>query len=304
VNALRTERGGAGFTLIELMAVVLLTGIVLGAAADSYLDLSGASRVAVESSREAREAVGILDRMARDLEGAVLVVKPEGDDRLGHPWLFYAEADSEAEGARRVKFVTRSHRPRATDAPESDLAVVAFVAEAGDDGTLVLRRALSPGLGEELDRSFPRDERDGADELADGLARFGMRFLTEEGALEASFDSTGIVHADQLPVAAEIELAFAHVDEDGVFEAGPPFIRQVKLPLRPLDLEAELGVGDEEVAEDEEDEEDETADGMTVQECLAKNPAILAELDVPPEVLDSIREQPISSVGLSKGDCE
>ena len=303
MSAPRAERGDAGFTLLELMAVVLLTGIVLGAAADSYLDLSGASRVAVESSREAREAVGILDRMARDLEGAVLVVKPEGDERLGHPWLFYAEADSEAEGARRLKFVTRSHRPRASDAPESDLAVVAFVAEAGDDGALVLRRALSPALGEELDRSFPRDERDGADVLADGLARFGMRFLTDEGALEASFDSTGIVHTDQLPLAVQIELAFAHEDEEGALVEGPPYARQVKLQLRPLDLEAELGAGDEEAAEDE-GEEDEAAEGMTVQECLAKNPAILEELDVPPEVLDSIRDQPISAVGLSEGDCE
>jgi hypothetical protein len=285
------------------MAVVLLTGIVLGAAADSYLDLSGASRIALERSREAREAVALLDRMARDLEGAVLVAKPEGDERLGHPWLFYAEADSEVEGARRLKFVTRSHRPRATDAPESDLAVVAFVADSGDDGTLVLRRALSPTLGDELDRTFPRDERDGADVLADHLARFGMRFLTEEGALEASFDSTGIVHTDQLPLAVEIELAFAREDEEGTLVEGPLYARQVKLPLRPLDLAGELGVADEEAAADEE-EGDETADGMTVQECLAKNPAILSELDVPPEVLDSIREQPISAVGLTEGDCE
>ena len=303
MNTARTRRGDTGFTLIELMAVVLLTGIVLGAAADSYLDLSGASRVAVERSREAREAVGILDRMAHDLEGTVLVTKPEGAERLGHPWLFVAEADSEAEGAHRLKFVTRSHRPRATDASESDLAVVSFVADAGDDGTLVLRRALVPGLPEELDRSFPRDERDGADILADGLARFGMRFLTEEGALEASFESIGIVHTDQLPLAVEIELAFAREDEEGARVEGPLYVRQVKLPLRPLDLEAELGTGEKEAAQEEE-EKDDADGGMTVQECLAKHPEIAKQLDVPPEVLDSIEDQPISAVGLSPEDCQ
>lgn len=302
MSAARTQRSCAGFTLIELMAVVLLTGIVLGAAADSYLDLSGASRVAVERSREAREAVGVLDRMARDLEGAVLLVKPAELDPLAHPWLFLAEADSEAEGARRLKFVTRSHRPRATDATESDLAVVSFVAEPGEDGALVLRRALAPGLPEELDRSFPRDERDGADVLADGLARFGMRCLTEEGERVASFDSTTLVHSGQLPLAVEIELAFAREDEDGALVEGPLYARQVRLPLRPLDLEAELGTAEEEIAQEE--EEDDADGGMTVQECLAKHPEIAEQLDVPPEVLDSILGQPISAVGLSKGDCE
>jgi prepilin-type N-terminal cleavage/methylation domain-containing protein len=295
-------RRGAGFTLIELMAVVLLTGIVLGAAADSYLDLSAASRAAVERSREAREAVGVLDRMARDLEGAVLLVKPPDLDPIAHPWLFLAEADSEAEGARRLKFVTRSHRPRASDATESDLAMVAFVAEPDEDGTLVLRRALAPGLPEELDRSFPRDERDGADVLAEGLARFGMRLLTEEGEWAASFDSTTLVHSGQLPLAVEIELAFAREDEDGALVEGLLYARQVRLPLRPLDLEAELGAAEDEAAPGEDDGEEEA--GMTVQECLAKNPSVLEELDVPPEVLDSIRGQPLSAVGLSEGDCE
>jgi hypothetical protein len=285
------------------MAVMVCVGLVLGATVSGYLDLTRGAQAAVEKSREARHAVGILDRMARDLQGTVLVAKPEELDPLAHPWLFLAEADSEADGARRLKFVTRSHRPRASDAAESDLAVVSFVAEPGDDGTLVLRRALTPGLSEELDRSFPRDERDGANVLADGLARFGMRLLTEEGEWAASFDSSTLVHSSQLPLAVQIELAFVHADEEGAFEEGPLYARQVMLPLRPLDLEAELGAGDEEPG-DEQGEEDETAEGMTVQECLAKNPAILAELDVPPEVLDSIREQPISSVGLSAGDCE
>ena len=299
-------RGARGFTLIELMAVVVCMGLVLGAAVSGYLDLSRSAQVAIESSGQAREAVGILDRMARDLEGAVLVVKREEEDRLGHPWMFYAEADSEADGAQRLKFVTRSHRPRASDATDSDLATVSFVAEPGEDGALVLRRSLAPGLPEGFDRSFPRDESDGAQVLAEGLARFGMRFLTDEGALEASFDSTGIVHTDQLPLAVQIELAFADPDEDGAPAEGPPYVRQVLLPLRPLDLEKELG-GDAEDSADEEDEEDadeeeEASDGMTVQQCLAANPSVLDGLD--PEVLESVKDQPISSVGLSAQDCQ
>lgn len=305
----RAERNEAAFTLLELMAVVVLTGLVLGAATTSYLDLSNASQVAVERSREAREAVGVLDRMARDLEGTVLVVKPGQEDRLGHPWLFYAEADSEADGAQRLKFVTRSHRPRASDVAESDLAVVAFVAEPGEDGSLMLRRSLAPGLPEDLDRSFPRDEDDGADVLADGIARFGMRFLTEEGELAASFDSTGLVHADQLPVAVQIEIAFVQEDADGALEEGPLYPpRQVMLPLRPLDLEAELGGDeeedegdDEEQDEDAEEDEEETAGCITVQQCAASNPELFSDF----EKLGGIGDlsQCAKDVGISEAEC-
>lgn len=292
-----------GFTLLELMAVVLLTAIVLGAAADSYLDLSNASNVAVERSREAREAVGVLDRMARDLEGTVLVVKPEELDPIAHPWLFLAEADSEVEGAQRLKFVTRSHRPRASDSPESDLAVVSFVAEPGEEGALVLRRSLVPGLPEELDRSFPREVDHGADVLVDGLSRFGMRLLTEEGEWVASFDSSTLLHSSQLPRAVQIELAFAHPDPDAALEeeGGGLYVRQVTLPLRPLDLAKEIG--EDAVGEDDEGDEDES-DGMTVEQCLAANPTILDGLDLPAEVLDSVRSQSIESVGLSPEDCQ
>jgi prepilin-type N-terminal cleavage/methylation domain-containing protein len=297
-----------GFTLLELMAVVLLTAIVLGAAADSYLDLSNASNVAVERSREAREAVGVLDRMARDLEGTVLVVKPEELDPISHPWLFLAEADSEADGAQRLKFVTRSHRPRASDSSASDLAVVSFVAEPDEDGALELWRSLVPGLPEELDRSFPRAADDGADVLVDGLSRFGMRLLTEEGEWVASFDSSTLLRSSQLPRAVQIELAFAHTDADGAFVEGPPYVRQVTLPLRPLDLDEELGdAGGEDEAEerdeDDEEEDDETA-GLTVEQCLAANPSVLDGLDLPAEVLDSVRSQSIESVGLSPEDCQ
>jgi hypothetical protein len=131
-----------------------------------------------------------------------------------------------------------------------------------------------------------------------------MRFLTEEGERVASFDSTTLVHSGQLPLAVEIELALAREDEEGALVEGPLYARQVALPLRPLDLEAELGAGEGEAAPGAEDEEEDTAGGMTVQACLAKNPSVLEELDVPPEVLDSIRDQPISAVGLSAGDCE
>jgi prepilin-type N-terminal cleavage/methylation domain-containing protein len=51
----RTRRHG--FTLIEVLAVLLLTSLVMGVAIDFYRDLSQASSEAVVRARTARRAV-------------------------------------------------------------------------------------------------------------------------------------------------------------------------------------------------------------------------------------------------------
>jgi prepilin-type N-terminal cleavage/methylation domain-containing protein len=297
-----------GFTLLEMLAVILLTALVLTVAADYYLDLSAAGNAAVEALRGPRRATRLLDRVARDLEGAVLLVKAPEEDPLRHPWLFLAEADDEREGARRVKLVTRSHRPRGSEAREEDLAVVAWIAEPELDRGLVLRRALWPQLPEELDRSFPRGEEEGAYAVAEGLARFGVRLLTEEGDWVSRFDSSSLVQSGQLPRAAEIELAFLEPDETGEWVEGRRYRRRVLLPLRPLDLAAELeaagGAGAEDEEEDGEGEEEDgeeedgqEAPGATVGSCLDRAPAALLAR-VPRgtrDVLESMRSRPLTA---------
>ncbi|MEN8184879.1 MAG: type II secretion system protein, partial [Myxococcota bacterium] len=168
----RIRRRG-GFTLLEMLAVIALTALVLTVAADYYLDLSRASNEAVEAIRGKRRAARLLDRLARELEGAVLLVKPADLDPVRWPWLFVAEADDEQAGSQRVKFVTRSHRPRASAGHEQDLALLAYAAESDGDGGLQLWRRAQTQLPEELDRSFPRDERDGALLRAEDLAQCG-----------------------------------------------------------------------------------------------------------------------------------
>ena len=64
------SRAHAGFTLIELMAAVLLTTMVITTAVVFYLQLSEATRVAIRHVREGRRAIALLDRVARDLEFA------------------------------------------------------------------------------------------------------------------------------------------------------------------------------------------------------------------------------------------
>ena len=225
----------AAFTLLEVLAVILLTALVLGVALDFTVDLSRASTRAAEGTRAMRRVTAVLDHVARDLERSVLVVKPEETDPLEHPWIFLGEARGSGTGADHLKFVTRGHVPRGTAGRESDLEVVAYAVRKAKDESLEIVRWSSPHLPESLNRDVPDDEDEGAMLLASGLAGFGVTFIDELGERVTSWDSSSLVQSGQLPAAVEIEVALADPDDP---EADPKtFRRTVVLPLRPFDLE-------------------------------------------------------------------
>ncbi|MEE9609130.1 MAG: type II secretion system protein GspJ [Myxococcota bacterium] len=261
--------GRAGFTLIEVMAVILLTALVLGLALDFYVDLSRASERAIGFTRDARRAAAILDRVARDLEGVLLVQKPPELDPLAHPWLFYAEDRYADPGADQLKFVTRSHRPRRSSAHESDLAVVTYALRRGEEDDFELVRSSSPRLPEGQDLSIPLDEEDGALLLARGLASFDVTFLAEAGDWSDEWDSTTLVHSSELPLAVQIEVAWSDPD-DIAGEDARRFRRRVLLPLRPLDLEALLNPELAAAAggDDESEDEDGAEGSRSMDDCV------------------------------------
>lgn len=242
------HRRPSGFTLIEVLAVVLLTSLVLGLAMDFYTDLSNASNRAAENTRELRRATAILDRVARDLQGAVLVKKPPEEDPLDHPWIFLGESRDSTLGSDHVKFVSWANHPRSREAHESDLAMVAFLTHEADDGTLELLRWTSPRLPEGLDRDFPFLDDPNVTLLADGLDSFGVRFMGEDGGWVDQWDSSTIIESSELPLAVEIAVSIAPGtagDDDVGFDdpdAEDERIhrRVVALPMRPIDLVALL----------------------------------------------------------------
>ncbi|HKE10704.1 MAG TPA: type II secretion system protein GspJ [Myxococcota bacterium] len=299
MGAPRPRHSRAGFTLLEVLGVVLLTALVFTAAVNFYRDLSRKSTHAVELTRDVRFASMILDRVARDLEGTVLVKKPEAKDPLEHPWVFLAVAQDEGLGADQIKFMTRSHVPRTGSLHESDFEVVAYMLHRDRDGTLELLRWSSPQLPDGLDRSFPSDPADGALVLARGIEQFGVRFLGADGKWKGTWDSSEVADADQLPLAAEISLALVEDPPPDRRRAEPPapYVRRVLIPLRPLDLDKMLHpdqTGDKNAKAG-----DSTNGGMTVAQCLALNPGLSLPID--PSALASIQDQSIASVAKSAG---
>ena len=247
MSARSSVRGLGGFTLIEVLAVVLVTALLLGATINFYLNLTRQAARASENVREVRRASALLDRVAVDLEHAMLVKKPAEEDALANPWLFLAESHYSQTGAEpgsdQIKFIRREI-PRGSAGPASDVAMVAYTLERSEDGSnFVLRRWSRPDLPESLEHDFPRSDDPASYVVADDLTHFALRFLDEMGQWHDRWDSTQISDSAALPLAVQIEVALAPTDS-GAAQAEAlepaPYMRMVELPLRPLDLEALL----------------------------------------------------------------
>jgi type II secretion system protein J len=271
-----------GFTLFEVLGVVLVTALLLGAAISFFLNLTREATRATENTREVRRAAALVDRIAADLEHTLLVKKPAEADALSQPWLFVAETrypqPGEQRGADQLKFIRRDF-PRASDGPASDVAMVAYTLTRSEDGpNFELRRWSTSELPDSLDREFPPSDDPASLLVADDVSYFALRFLDESGEWTDRWDSTQLIDSSELPIAVEIEVALAPA---GAAEAVPEFdeepihyTRYVELPLRPIDLEALLHPEDEANVAENEDEEG-SADGKTLADCvdMSKMPA-------------------------------
>lgn len=259
----------SGFTLIEVLAVLFLTALVLGAAIDFYIDLSNDSARASESTREVRRATSLIDRIARDLERTLLVRKEQDADPLGHPWIFLAEPHLGESGADRLKFMMRSEPPRTSQGPTSDLATVAYTLERSQDTEgFELHRWSAPRLPERLDREFPPADDPASLVLADGIAYFALHFLGESGEWVDRWDSSLLVDSSELPIAVEIELALlpgAGSDDEQDLAEPAKYGRRVLLPMRPLDLVALLDPSQAAGGDGDGDGDD---DGLTLADCI------------------------------------
>lgn len=266
MSATRTR----GFTLIEVLGVILVTTILLSVAIDFYIDLSRETQRAAENTREVRRATSILDRVAADLERAVLVRKPAEVDPLAHPWYFIAEPRYAVAGADRIQFIARQS-PRSSTGPAEHLALVAYSLRRSEEGDgFELRRWSSPGLPDRTDRDFPSETDPQQLLVADDIQHFAARFLDGEGQWTESWDSSQYLDTSELPLAVELELALGNDPDFVLAEETPRYTRQVQLPVRPLDLAQLLSDGDEDAyggGEDGGEDEGELA-GLSVADCV------------------------------------
>jgi prepilin-type N-terminal cleavage/methylation domain-containing protein len=267
----------AGFTLVEVLAAVFLTSIVIGVALAFFVGLSDATQAAAAKTQKGRRAFAVLDRLARDLEGAYLLVTPPEVDPLSNPWLFLAESAFSADGSDRLKFTSRNFRPRNPVGHGSDLAIITYLLHTDESGeSYELLRSISPGLPESLEREFPSADDESMMLVAEGISTFSLGFLGEDGEWQDAWDSSLLVDSGTLPLVVEIEIGF--VSGGPEYEAGrrldefefadadseeETFTRVVRLPMRPVDLASMLQAGATAAAAEDaqDDDDDDVVDG-------------------------------------------
>ncbi len=201
----RKLHGHAGFTLIELMGVILLTLLVTAGIHRIFSEMTFQSQRAVVRTHASRQATAILDRMARDLQEAFLIIKRPEVDPLNHPWIFFSEEDGDND---RILFFTRNHQPSGANPREWDLTKVAYFLAPDDDGVLCLWRWTNPGIPVEYLKDFPYIDDPGVSLVSQDVEELHFQFRSFVATdWSTGWDSSQLEFSGQLPLAVEISIA-------------------------------------------------------------------------------------------------
>ncbi len=260
-----------GFTLLETLAAILVTSLIVTFALGAYVQVADTAEGATALLRDELHATTILARLSEDLQSAVLVVKPDDLDPLRHPWYFVAESREAFSGSDAIRFISRRSRSYQPDAHSSDFAQIAYQVTTDDDGLQTLHRWLLPGLPEAYDPTFPLADDERSYVLGEGLSGFSMRFRDGEGEWVETWDSTQLVQSSTLPVAIEIGFDMGEPTGDAGFDEGR-YVRRLVLPMQPLDVDAMIVSAVELIAgldsSDTDSDDDEDGEGGSSIEAL------------------------------------
>ncbi|HIL02099.1 MAG TPA: prepilin-type N-terminal cleavage/methylation domain-containing protein [Myxococcales bacterium] len=236
-----------GFTLIEVLAAVFLTSMVITFAVSFYIDLANLSQRAIARTRENLQAASALDRIGRDLANTAFWLKAEEDDPFTHPWSFQAESRFSFDGSDTIRFNTRSKSPGEGTFHDSDLLQVVYQVTSEEDGSLTLFRWSSPGLPVAYEGGYPSVDDERSFVVSEGLGSLTLRFLGSGGEWVSSWDSSQLENSEALPIAVEIDISIWNEEDSENWndEDKKHFTKQVVLYQRPVDLNEMIRKRDE-----------------------------------------------------------
>lgn len=229
----------AGFTLLEILVAAVILAMVMTMAYGLFRWIQDASARITEGRPRDRALRVILDRIERELSGAILLRRREGVDPLAHPWIFYAEDRVlEDQDADRVRFVTQTPLHAAGERHGRGVRIVSYGLELAEDGLPMLLRSEEE-LGDQLEKGIELSE---AQVVAEDVAAFSLRYVGESGVRDA-WDSTGVETDNLLPLNVEVMVQLWQHDAQGQWVPGTPVTRMMELPTRPEFLEPPGGPG-------------------------------------------------------------
>jgi prepilin-type N-terminal cleavage/methylation domain-containing protein len=251
--------GRDGFTLIEIMAAVFIMAMILTFAFQAYQGISNAYTRVSQGTSRTRAAGIVLDRVERELVGAVLVEREEGADPRLHPYFFYANprAYAETEGDE-LRFVTQTPL-RSPGSPHTGLALVTYGSAPSQSGPgLALLRQEEP-LPRELAKEIAWIQ---PQIMVDNVATFIARFAGDDGQATEGWDSTAVEQLDKLPLTLPLAISLYEPAPDGELAPGPEQTRTIQLPVRPFKL------GPDEGGAGKGGDEENCGDEVSISECL------------------------------------
>jgi hypothetical protein len=255
----------AGYTLIEIIGAFLVMTVILTLVTGIFVENGRQRDAAIEMMRERLAAVGALDQIAQDLEGALFVTASAEVAGEAQPWRFSADAVGE-RGATFLRFVTQNALRSSLAEHASGWSEVVYFLEEQSEDRWVLWRWRSPRPPSDPGRDLPDADDPGSMRIAEDVADFGVRFLDDEGGWLDEWESSFQPPQQALPQAAEISLVLWRRARPGETEDGSEQVpgwlhtRRVTIPTRPIDVAELIARGSP-----EEDEDDEC---FTIADCL------------------------------------
>jgi prepilin-type N-terminal cleavage/methylation domain-containing protein len=135
-----------GLTLVEVMAVLAVSGLLLTGIWRVYHDSMRAYQRGLQDTRSTRGARTVLRLLTRDIQQALAAAVPHGIQGTNHQYSPTADAD-------RLELMTVTH-------PASDAQSIRYLLEpAAGDGTLALKRAVITRGNQATERMMPLSER-------------------------------------------------------------------------------------------------------------------------------------------------
>jgi prepilin-type N-terminal cleavage/methylation domain-containing protein len=230
-----------GFTLLEILVAAVILAMVMTMAYGLFRWIQDASARVTEGRPRDRAVRVVLDRIERELSGAILLRRPEGVDPLAHPWIFYAEDRTlEDQDADRVRFVTQTPLRPAGEPIGRGVRIVSYGLELGQDGLPVLLRSEEE-MTDQLEKGI---ELSDAQVVADDVAAFSLRYTGESGVRD-TWDSSSVETDNTLPLDVEVMVQLWQHDAQGQLVPGEAVTRMIELPTRPEFLEPPGAAGTE-----------------------------------------------------------
>ena len=264
-----------GFTLLEILVVIVITAVLVGAAVTAFRDVNRHTRGIGAGLERERAVKTFLDRLERELSSTMMWKRQEDTNPLEHPWLFAGFDGYEAEtDTDAIKFITYAPSRAAGNSYDTGIRMVSYGVREDEEGRLVLHRFEEPvprGASKAI------QVENGSPVLED-IELFDLAFHDpKSGVWLQSWDSTQIQQLDRVPAEVRATITVWQEDADGNPVLGPENSRTVRLWTPTLDLQAlrdELSGG----VDPNSELQDPNADCVvTVAECVDAFAAELAQ---------------------------